>query len=76
MVRALHAGLGFLLDEGLEAAWSRHAHCGALLAEGLGELGLEFVVEPGHRSAAAHYGLGAGGDSGWEGRGPGARPSC
>jgi alanine-glyoxylate transaminase/serine-glyoxylate transaminase/serine-pyruvate transaminase len=49
MVRALHAGLGFVLDEGLEAAWSRHAHCGAVLAYGLGELGLELVVEPGHR---------------------------
>jgi alanine-glyoxylate transaminase/serine-glyoxylate transaminase/serine-pyruvate transaminase len=49
MVRALHAGLGYLLSEGLEAAWSRHVHCGAMLAYGLDELGLELVVEPGHR---------------------------
>jgi alanine-glyoxylate transaminase / serine-glyoxylate transaminase / serine-pyruvate transaminase len=49
MVAALHAGLGFLLEEGLEAAWSRHALCGALLADGLEGLGLELVVEPGHR---------------------------
>jgi len=49
MVVALHAGLGVLLDEGLEAAWERHAVCGALLAEGLERLGLELLVAPGHR---------------------------
>ena len=35
MVSALHAGLGALLDEGLEAAWQRHAACGRLLQDGL-----------------------------------------
>ena len=35
MVAALHAGLGVLLDEGLPAAWARHAECGQLLAEGV-----------------------------------------
>jgi alanine-glyoxylate transaminase / serine-glyoxylate transaminase / serine-pyruvate transaminase len=46
MVAALHAGLGVLLDEGLEAAWERHAVCGASLHAGLEELGLELLVKP------------------------------
>ncbi len=46
MVAALHAGLGALLDEGLEAAWQRHAACGRLLQDGLEELGLELLVSP------------------------------
>ena len=29
MIMSLHAGLGALLDEGLEASWARHAECGA-----------------------------------------------
>jgi alanine-glyoxylate transaminase / serine-glyoxylate transaminase / serine-pyruvate transaminase len=49
MVVALHAGLRVLLDEGLERAWARHAACGERLAEGLTRMGLELVVEPGHR---------------------------
>jgi alanine-glyoxylate transaminase/serine-glyoxylate transaminase/serine-pyruvate transaminase len=49
MVMALHAGLGVLLDEGLEASWARHAMCGGLVAAGLERLGLELVVEPEHR---------------------------
>jgi alanine-glyoxylate transaminase/serine-glyoxylate transaminase/serine-pyruvate transaminase len=49
MVMALHAGLGVLLDEGLEASWERHGMCGALLAKGLESLGLDLVVEPEHR---------------------------
>ncbi len=32
MVFALHAGLGALLEEGLEGAWARHAACGRALA--------------------------------------------
>src|ERR1700735_4758837 len=44
MVAALHAGLGTLLDEGLPAAWARHAECGRLLQEGLSDLGLELLV--------------------------------
>src|SRR4051812_6799551 len=31
MIFALHAGLGALLDEGLDAAFARHAECGSLL---------------------------------------------
>ena len=44
MVAALHAGLGALLDEGLEAARARHAECGRLLQDGLVGLGLELLV--------------------------------
>jgi len=39
MLYALHAGLGVLLDEGLEAAWERHRRAGSLLQDALGELG-------------------------------------
>ena len=49
MVAALHAGLGVLLEEGLESAWARHAECGRLLQEGLEELGLELLVPKEHR---------------------------
>jgi alanine-glyoxylate transaminase/serine-glyoxylate transaminase/serine-pyruvate transaminase len=49
MVAALHAGLGALLDEGLEAAWQRHAECGELLQDGLERLGLELLVAADHR---------------------------
>jgi alanine-glyoxylate transaminase/serine-glyoxylate transaminase/serine-pyruvate transaminase len=45
MVAALHAGLGALLDEGLEAAQQRHAECGGLLQDGLVGLGLELLVQ-------------------------------
>ena len=49
MVAALHAGLGALLDEGLEAAWQRHAECGRQLQDGLAELGLELLVAAEYR---------------------------
>jgi alanine-glyoxylate transaminase/serine-glyoxylate transaminase/serine-pyruvate transaminase len=49
MVAALHAGLGALLEEGVDAAWERHAACGRLIQEGLEELGLELLVKPDHR---------------------------
>jgi alanine-glyoxylate transaminase/serine-glyoxylate transaminase/serine-pyruvate transaminase len=49
MVTALHAGLGVLLDEGLQASWVRHEECGRLLQEGLGELGLELLVDSAYR---------------------------
>ena len=39
MLYALHAGLGVLLDEGLEAAHARHRHVGGLLQDALPELG-------------------------------------
>ena len=49
MLFGLHAGLGVLLDEGLEASWARHAECGDTLAAGLEALGLELFAEEGHR---------------------------
>jgi alanine-glyoxylate transaminase/serine-glyoxylate transaminase/serine-pyruvate transaminase len=49
MVYALHAGLGVVLDEGLEAAWARHEDCGRALQEGLEKLGLVLLAEDGHR---------------------------
>jgi aspartate aminotransferase-like enzyme len=49
MIFALHAGLGAILDEGLEAAQARHAECGRLLHEGLQKMGLELFAEEGHR---------------------------
>jgi alanine-glyoxylate transaminase / serine-glyoxylate transaminase / serine-pyruvate transaminase len=49
MVFALHAGLGVLLDEGLEASWARHDACGQRLRDGLVELGFELFAAEGHR---------------------------
>jgi alanine-glyoxylate transaminase/serine-glyoxylate transaminase/serine-pyruvate transaminase len=49
MVAALHAGLGALLDEGVEEARIRHAECGRLLQDGLEALGLELFAEASHR---------------------------
>jgi alanine-glyoxylate transaminase/serine-glyoxylate transaminase/serine-pyruvate transaminase len=49
MIYALHAGLGAVLDEGLEDAWHRHAECGRLLQEGLQCLGFTLFAEDGHR---------------------------
>jgi alanine-glyoxylate transaminase/serine-glyoxylate transaminase/serine-pyruvate transaminase len=49
MIGALHAGLGAVLDEGLENAWARHEECGRLLHEGLESMGLELFAAAGHR---------------------------
>ena len=49
MVMALHAGLGAVLDEGLDAAIARHAECGRLLQDGLVDLGFELFAAEGHR---------------------------
>ena len=49
MIVALHAGLGAILDEGLEASWARHEECGRLLHEGLQDLGFELFAEEDHR---------------------------
>ena len=49
MIRSLHAGLGVVLEEGLEAVWARHAESGRLLHEGLQALGLQLFAEEGHR---------------------------
>ena len=49
MVYALHAGLGVLLEEGLEASWARHEACGRALHEGLEKLGLALFAQEGNR---------------------------
>jgi alanine-glyoxylate transaminase / serine-glyoxylate transaminase / serine-pyruvate transaminase len=49
MIYSLHAGLGAVLDEGLEAAWERHRRVGARLQEELPELGFRLVAQSGHR---------------------------
>ncbi len=49
MVVALHAGLGAVLDEGLEPAWARHRAAGTRLQAGLVDLGWTLIAEEGHR---------------------------
>ena len=49
MVAALRAGLGALLDEGLDEVRQRHAECGELLWQGLEKMGLELLVAREHR---------------------------
>jgi alanine-glyoxylate transaminase/serine-glyoxylate transaminase/serine-pyruvate transaminase len=49
MVASLHAGLGRILEEGLDAVWARHAEAGRLLQDGLEEMGLTLFAEKGHR---------------------------
>jgi alanine-glyoxylate transaminase/serine-glyoxylate transaminase/serine-pyruvate transaminase len=45
----LHEALVMLVEEGLEAAWERHAANHAALVAGLEALGLRLLVEPGDR---------------------------
>ena len=49
MIQALHAGLGALLEEGLEASWERHQHVGDLLKQGLVDRGFELFAAEGYR---------------------------
>jgi len=49
MVASLHAGLGRILEEGLENVWARHDEAGRMLHEGLQELGLELFAAEGYR---------------------------
>jgi alanine-glyoxylate transaminase / serine-glyoxylate transaminase / serine-pyruvate transaminase len=49
MIASLHAGLGALLDEGLDAAIVRHEECGRLLQDGLVGLGCALFAAEGHR---------------------------
>jgi len=46
---ALHESLRLLAEEGLTEAWARHRRMHELLARGVGEFGLEFLVEPAYR---------------------------
>jgi alanine-glyoxylate transaminase/serine-glyoxylate transaminase/serine-pyruvate transaminase len=49
MVASLHAGLGRILEEGLENVWARHAEAGRLLQSGLVEMGLDLFAQEGSR---------------------------
>jgi alanine-glyoxylate transaminase/serine-glyoxylate transaminase/serine-pyruvate transaminase len=49
MVVSLHAGLGRILEEGLDAVHARHAEAGRMLHEGLHAMGLELFAAEGHR---------------------------
>jgi alanine-glyoxylate transaminase/serine-glyoxylate transaminase/serine-pyruvate transaminase len=45
MLYALHAGLGVLLEEGLDASFARHRHAGGLLQEALPEFGFRAFAQ-------------------------------
>lgn len=49
MLYALHAGLGVVLDEGLDVGWERHRVCGDELLAGLEQLGFTPFAAAGHR---------------------------
>ena len=49
MIFSLHAALGTLLEEGLEAAIARHKECGDALQIGLTERGFELFAAEGYR---------------------------
>lgn len=49
MVASLHAALGAVLDEGLEAVWARHEANGRALQDGLEKMGLELWAPAGYR---------------------------
>lgn len=49
MVMALHAGLGVILDEGLDSVIERHRSCGEALQDGLQKLGFELFAAEGNR---------------------------
>jgi aspartate aminotransferase-like enzyme len=51
LVRALDVALGLLLDEGLEAAFDRHARLGRACREGVKAMGLELFSPDEERSA-------------------------
>lgn len=49
MVASLHAGLGRVLDEGLDSVIARHAEAGRALQDGLQDMGLDLFAAEGHR---------------------------
>jgi alanine-glyoxylate transaminase/serine-glyoxylate transaminase/serine-pyruvate transaminase len=54
MLAGLHAGLGRLLDEGLERSWERHARLGSMLAKGLHSRGFSYVAPEDARLPMLH----------------------
>ena len=51
MIMSLHAGLGAILDEGLDAARDRHQAAGDAVKMGMQQLGFELFAAEGHRLA-------------------------
>lgn len=49
MVASLHAGLGRVLEEGMDAVIARHVAVGTALQEGLEAMGLKVFAALGHR---------------------------
>jgi alanine-glyoxylate transaminase/serine-glyoxylate transaminase/serine-pyruvate transaminase len=49
MIFSLHAALGAILDEGLDAVWARHRRVGARLQHELPRLGFSLLAEERHR---------------------------
>jgi alanine-glyoxylate transaminase/serine-glyoxylate transaminase/serine-pyruvate transaminase len=49
MIYSLHAGLGALLEEGLDAAWERHRRVGERLQSALPNLGFGLLAAEGYR---------------------------
>jgi len=48
MLYGLHEALGIVLEEGLQARWTRHQQMHEMLRAGLHELGIEYVSQEGH----------------------------
>lgn len=70
MVYGLHAGLGVLLDEGLEASWRRHRAAGERLHAALPDLGFGLLVDDAHRlpQLTTTWLPEGADDAGWRGR--------
>jgi alanine-glyoxylate transaminase/serine-glyoxylate transaminase/serine-pyruvate transaminase len=49
MIYSLHAGLGVVLEEGLDTVWERHRRVGARLHEELPDIGFRLAAEKGHQ---------------------------
>lgn len=49
MIVALHAGLGVVLDEGLDAVWARHRAVGTALQDALPTRGFSLIAPEGNR---------------------------
>ena len=49
MIHSLWGGLQAIADEGIDEVIARHAECGALLQDGLVDLGFELFAAEGHR---------------------------
>ena len=49
MIFSIHAGLGAVLDEGLDNAITRHQNCGGILQDGLEKRGFELFAADGYR---------------------------